>query len=82
MEQDFGKLSKLVSVFNIRIVTYIKYVIDINAELKFTYLSKVEKGRRFEPYQGSFNESPAFPSYPPISNLYFSFSLPSLNSEY
>lgn len=29
----------------------------------------VENGLLFEPYHGSFNESPAFPSYPSISNL-------------
>ena len=45
-------------------------------------LSNVENGRRLDPYQGSFNESPAFPSYPPISRRYLSFSLPSLNSAY
>lgn len=38
-------------------------------ELLSLSLLYVEKGLLFEPYQGSFKESPAVPSYPSISSL-------------
>lgn len=38
-------------------------------ELLSLSLLYVEKGLLFEPYHGSFNESPALPSYPSISSL-------------
>lgn len=51
---------------------FLNFICDINTIHilhKIAYLLYVENGLLFDPYQGSFNESPAFPSYPSISNL-------------